>query len=59
VKLIRLKTLTEKVGLEKSAIYDRIAKGQFPKQISLGGRSVAWLESDIDNWIMERKNRAA
>lgn len=59
MKLIRLKTLTEKVGLEKSAIYDRISKGQFPKQISLGGRSVAWLESDVDNWIMERKNRAA
>lgn len=59
MRLIRLKQLKDKVGLEKSAIYDRISKGEFPKQISLGGRSVAWLESDIDNWIIECKNRAA
>lgn len=59
MRLIRLKQVLDKVGLEKSAIYERIGRGEFPKQISLGGRSVAWLESDIDAWILERMNRAA
>jgi prophage regulatory protein len=28
--------------------------GRFPKQVSLGAKSVAWLESEVDDWIMER-----
>lgn len=54
LRLIRLKQVIEAVGLQKSAIYKRIAAGEFPKPISLGGRSVAWLESDIDAWIREK-----
>jgi prophage regulatory protein len=26
----------------------------FPLHISLGGRAVGWLESDIDEWIVTR-----
>lgn len=54
LRLIRLKSLVDKVGLQKSAIYRRIAIGEFPKPVSLGGRSVAWLESDVDAWIREK-----
>nr|WP_010597693.1 AlpA family phage regulatory protein [Rickettsiella massiliensis] len=28
-----------------------VAKGEFPKPIKLGKRSVGWLESDVDAWI--------
>lgn len=31
-----------------------MTKGTFPKQVSLGAKSVAWLESEVDDWIMER-----
>ena len=31
-----------------------MAKGSFPKQVFLGAKSVAWLESEVDDWIMER-----
>lgn len=31
-----------------------MAKGTFPKQVPLGAKSVAWLESEVDDWIMER-----
>ncbi len=33
--------------------------GEFPKSISLGDRAVAWVESEVDDWmeniLMERK----
>ena len=51
---LRLKDVKIKTGLSNSSIYRRISEGQFPKQKKLGGRSVRWLESDIDQWIKER-----
>ncbi|WP_075594255.1 AlpA family phage regulatory protein [Pseudoalteromonas sp. PAB 2.2] len=37
-----------------SSIYKFIAEGSFPKQVSLVAKSVAWVESEVDDWIMER-----
>jgi prophage regulatory protein len=28
-----------------------MSNGEFPKSISLGGRAVGWLESDINEWL--------
>lgn len=50
-RLIRMSHLRLKVGLCKASIYNRINAGTFPKPFSIGGKSVAWLESDIDQWI--------
>ncbi len=47
----RLNAVKLKVGLSRSSIYLMMAAGTFPKSISLGLRSVAWLDSDIDAWI--------
>src|SRR4029077_17773398 len=35
-------------------LYNRIAKNEFPHQISLGGRAVGWLNVEVENWIKER-----
>ena len=53
-RLLRLKSVKRKSGRSKSAIYKDMKEGNFPQCISLGGRSVAWLESEIDAWIAER-----
>ncbi len=50
-KLHRLDVVKQIVGLSRSSIYLMMAAGTFPKSISLGLRSVAWLDSDIDAWI--------
>lgn len=50
-RMLRLRQVKEMIGLSKSAIYDRIAQGTFPKAVSLGGRSVAWLESEVNAWL--------
>ena len=47
----RLNSVKSMVGLSRSSIYLMMAAGTFPKSISLGERSVGWLESDIDDWI--------
>ena len=49
--VLRLPDVKSMTGLSRSAIYSRIADGAFPKQISLGGRAVAWLQSDVEAWL--------
>jgi len=53
-RFLRLKAVQERTGLPKPTIYNRIAKGTFPRPVSLGSpRAVAWLESEITSWILE------
>jgi prophage regulatory protein len=70
-RLIRRKQLEEKIGLGRSAIYDRLNKKspsydpEFPRPIELGsGKNppIAWDESEVDAWIakqIERSRQAA
>ena len=50
----RLNGVKSMVGLSRSTIYALIKADKFPKSISLGERSVGWLESDIQAWIDSR-----
>jgi prophage regulatory protein len=50
----RLPKVKDETGLSRSAIYQRMADGNFPKSINLGGRAVGWLASDIQAWIKSR-----
>jgi len=38
-------------GLARSTIYKKMSEKTFPTQISLGGKAVGWLESDVQHWI--------
>ncbi|MEN3813648.1 AlpA family phage regulatory protein, partial [Chromobacterium piscinae] len=40
--------------LSRSSVYDAIKRGSFPAPVSLGGKSVAWLSSEIDVWMAGR-----
>jgi prophage regulatory protein len=51
LRLIRLPEVMARVGLKRSAIYQRMSEGRFPKSRSLGLRYTVWLESEIDAWI--------
>ena len=44
----------ERTGLGRTSIYNFMATGTFPKSVSLGVRAVAWVESEVDDWIVER-----
>ena len=54
MRILRRNAVTQKTGLERSAIYDRMQRGVFPKQVKLGPKAVGWLEHEIDAWIDAR-----
>ena len=49
--ILRLPSVIQLTGLSRSAIYDMIAKGDFPKQIKLTSRSSGWIETEVQGWI--------
>lgn len=54
MRFIRVRETTQKTGLSKSSIYDLMAQGQFPQTVRLGGRSVAFVEGEVDTWMAQR-----
>ena len=50
-RILRLPEVMNNTGLARSTIYKMVAAKSFPIQISLGAKSVGWLESDIQSWI--------
>ena len=51
---LRLPAVKKRTGFGRSHIYSLIKQGQFPKQIYLGPQSVAWLESEVSDWMEQR-----
>ena len=54
--IIRLPQAIEKTGLSRSTIYALISRGEFPQKIKLSPRTMGFLESEIDAWIVDRLN---
>lgn len=52
--LIRRKEVERLTTLSRSRIYALMAQGSFPKSISLGSMSVAWVEAEVQEWIAAR-----
>ena len=53
-RFLRLPEVLYKTGMARSTIYLWISEDKFPKQISLGVRSSAWLESEIIEWMKQK-----
>lgn len=51
---LRLDQVQDRVGLKTTAIYARIKEKAFPAPVSLGGRAVGWVSSEIEKWQQER-----
>lgn len=58
VELIKISEVRRITGLSTSTIYERMLSKQFPGQIKLGPRSVAWVKSEVQAWARERINAA-
>lgn len=58
-KILRLRDVVQVTGLSRSTIYAEIAKGKFPRQVSLTGRrSVGWPEHAVTQWVESRQTNA-
>jgi prophage regulatory protein len=56
-RLLRLPSVLDRVPFSKTEIYRRVRTGEFPKPISIGVRAVAWLEADIEAYILFLANK--
>jgi prophage regulatory protein len=52
-RLIRLPEVKALVGLGTTSIYDKIKKGEFPRQVKLG-RLSGWVEAEVEGWISQQ-----
>ena len=52
-RLLRKPEVTAKTGLSVSAIYRLETAGRFPRRRRIGLRSIAWYESDINEFIAD------
>ena len=55
--ILRRPEVERATGLPRSTIYQLMADGRFPKPVSLGARSVGWLETEIAAWQKDRISR--
>lgn len=53
-RLIKLPDVERLTGLRRSAIYERIQRGAFPRSVKIGKRSATWSEAAIQAWIADR-----
>ncbi|EGR2287796.1 AlpA family phage regulatory protein [Vibrio parahaemolyticus] len=51
MRFLKLKEVMQKTALSRSAIYRKMDEGSFPQTVSLGDRAVAWIESEVEEWM--------
>lgn len=52
--ILRLPVVVARTGLSRSTVYLRVSQNTFPRPVTLGGRAVGWIESEIEEWIKQR-----
>ena len=50
-RFIRVPDVLNRVGFSRTTLYERIKEGNFPDRVKIGPRCVAFVESEIDEWI--------
>ena len=53
-RLIRGAEVRNRSGLSKTSIWRRVRDGTFPKPVKSSPGCVAWLEDEVDAWIVDR-----
>ena len=54
MRFLKLKEVMALTALSRSSIYKFMEENPFPKSVSLGDRAVAWVESEVEEWMYER-----
>ncbi len=54
LQFMSLKEVIELVTLKKTAIYDKIKKGEFPPQIRMGGNTIVFIKSELEFYLASK-----
>ena len=57
-RILRRPEVEHRTGLSRSAIYELMSRGEFPRQVRLSARAVGWTEASIDEWLESRSSGA-
>jgi prophage regulatory protein len=52
-RLIRFPETCKRTSKSRAGIYAAINRGDFPKPVKLGPKSVAFVEAEVDAWIAD------
>jgi prophage regulatory protein len=52
--LIPRSRVSQITGLQRSALYERIARGVFPKPVTIGSAAVRWIEAEVVAWVQQQ-----
>ncbi|WP_271465703.1 helix-turn-helix transcriptional regulator [Acidovorax sp. NCPPB 4044] len=53
-RLIRLPEVLRLTGMCRSAVYNQMARGQFPRSVKIGPRAASWSVKEVHAWIAQR-----
>jgi prophage regulatory protein len=54
MRFLRVPAVIQMVGFSKTTLYARLRNGTFPKPLVLGPQTIAFLESDILDWMQRQ-----
>ncbi|HEY0684675.1 MAG TPA: AlpA family phage regulatory protein [Steroidobacter sp.] len=54
MRILRLPDVIDRVGLQKTQIYDLMKRQLFPQAMKLSVRAVGWFEHEIDAYLTAR-----
>jgi len=58
MNFIRIKEVSQKIGVPASTINLYLAQGKFPKSLKLSDKVNVWVEDDIDKWMQAQVDNA-
>ena len=53
-RILRSAALLSVLDISAPTLWRRVKDKSFPQPISLGGRSIGWLQSEVNEWINAR-----
>lgn len=62
LQVLRLRDVTQRLGLSRSTLYDKMSPTSprydpsFPRPFKLGAASIGWTAASIDHWTQSRMN---
>lgn len=54
MRLIKLAEVMNQTALGRSSVYKYMKEGLFPKPVTQIGKSKTWVESEIQEWILDK-----
>lgn len=53
-RLMSMRKVVDRLGLSKTELYRRINAGTFPRPVPISRHRIAFLESEVDEWMASR-----